>query len=75
MRTKPRLNKALSAALLSLRVAYEFPKQEAFASHLGISVSRYRDLECGRAGFTRIMIAKIQLHYPDFGTTQKLNRH
>ena len=60
-------SQSLSDELLSLRVSYVFPKQSAFAEHLGITLSWYQDLENGRGGFTRAMVAKIRRHYPDFG--------
>jgi len=60
-------SQALSDELLSLRVAYQFPKQAVFADHLGIALSWYQELENGRGAFTRVMIARIRLKYPDFG--------
>lgn len=60
-------SQALADELLSLRVAYEFPKQEAFAAHLGIGVAWYKELENGRGGFTRAMVARIRLRFPEFG--------
>ena len=66
-------SQALADELLSLRVSYKFPKQEAFAEYLGIALSWYQDLENGRGGFTRPMVARIRLKYPLFGKTASDN--
>jgi hypothetical protein len=57
----------LADELLALRVSHVHPKQQAFADFLGINLSWYKELENGRGGFTRPMVARIRFRFPTFG--------